>query len=206
MKEEFKTLVSKARSSSLDEKVDSDIRNGTERWKAEIVKAVRSEDLIDNIPPTDIIQQRTNNNGDPVGQVFIERRDARLEEVHQEIKEKNERTRNPRKKQVVISHFITIAGKNYVINHEFAHLGKDKGWKDVYYKSGEPIEVYTNKDFPAYAATSDLPFYAAIHIAESLGEIIANVNSESANKAAEYRELILRKAAQMIEEYDLPSD
>jgi len=206
LKEEFKVLVSKARSSSLDEKVDSDIRDETERWKAEIVKAVRSEDLIDIIPPTDIRRKRTYNSDDPVGQVIVERRDTRIEEIRQEIKEKNERTRNPRKKQIVVSHFITIAGRNYVINHEFAHLGKDKGWKDVYYKSGEPIEVYTNKDFPAYAATSDLPFYAAIHIAESLGEIIANVNSEDTNKATEYRELILRKAAQMIEEYDLPSD
>lgn len=201
LKEEFKEIVAKARNSSLEERLDKNILDKTETWKAEIVRAAQSQ--INDLKEISgqIRRKKTENNDDQVGEVIIERRDPSLEKIHQEIKIKEERTREPRKKQKVISHFITILGKNYTIKHVYAHIGEEKGWKDVYYKPSEPIEVYTNQDFPAYAATSDIPFYAAIHIAEALGEIMARTYDEGLDKSMEYKEKILRKAASMIDEF-----
>jgi hypothetical protein len=201
LKDEFKEIIAKARNSSLEEKLDKNTIDKTESWKAEIVKAAQSQ--INDLKEISgqIRRKKTEDSDDQVGEIIIERRDPSLEKIHQEIKIKEERAREPKKKQKIISHFITILGKNYTIKHAYAHIGEEKGWKDVYHKLNEPIEVYTNQDFPAYATTSDIPFYAAIHIAEAIGEIIAKANDEGLDKSMEYREKILRKAASMIDEF-----
>lgn len=201
LKETFKDIVAKARNSSLEEKLDKNTIDRTETWKAEIVKAAQSQ--INDLEKTSgqLRRKKAEDQGGQTGEIVIERRDPSLEKIHQEIRAKGERTREPRKKQKIISHFINILGKNYTIKHIYAHIGEEKGWKDVYHKQGEPIEVYTNQDFPAYATTSDIPFYAAIHIAEAIGEIVAKTYSEGLDKSLEYREKILRNAANMIDEF-----
>lgn len=185
----------------MEEKLDKNTIDKTEVWKAEIVKAAQSQ--INDLEKISgqLRRKKTEDENDQFGEIIIEKRDPSLEKIHQEIKIKDERAREPRKRQKIISHFINILGKNYTIKHVYAHIGEEKGWKDVYHKQGEPIEVYTNQDFPAYATTSDIPFYAAIHIAEAIGEIIAKANNEGLDKSMEYREKILRKAANMIDEF-----
>lgn len=204
LKKEFMEIVAKARESSMSEKIDKDVLEKTELWKAEMVKVVKTENLLENVSKNHV-RKKVNDESAPQGLVAIETRDSKLDHLHEEIKAKNERFRFPRKNRPVISHFIIIEGKSYNIRHEYASLGKERGWKDIYFRSekpGEPIVIYTNKDFPAYAATSDIPFYAALHIAEALGEIIAKANGEGLDKADEYKELVLRKSSQIIDEFN----
>lgn len=204
LKKEFMEIVAKARESSMNEKIDKDVLEKTELWKTEMVKVVKTENLLENFSKN-AVRKKVNDKNVPQGLVNIEARDPKLDQLHEEIKAKNERLRFPKKNRPIISHFITIEGKNYNIRHEYASLGKERSWKDIYFRSekpDEPIVIYTNKDFPAYATTSDIPFYAAIHIAEALGEIIARANNESLDKANEYKELVLRKSAQIIEEFN----
>lgn len=202
LEKEFKELVAKARLTSMEEKIDKNVKDKTEVWKQELAKAAQKEinKLGDKMQTS--IKKRSKNLEDPISGIIIEKRDSALDQVHNEAKIKEERTRDPKKRQVIVSHYINIFGKRYIIKHDFASLGIEKGWKDVYHKEGDPtIEIYTNQDFPAYATTSDLPFYAALHISEALGEIIASSNEENLDKANEYKEKILRDAAQIMDEF-----
>ena len=200
LEKEFRELVAKARKTSMDEKLDQGILDKTDLWKAEIVKA--AQPLFNRL--NDIAGQKKKRSldpSDPIDELIIERRDPNLEKIHQEITIKEENTRDPKKKQKIISHSITINGKRFMFKHAYANLGKEKGWKDYYHKEGEPIEVYTNIDFPAYSITKDIPFYAAIHIAEALSEIIVKANGERLDKASDYKENMLRKASEIVDQF-----
>ena len=199
--QEFKEIVRRARETSLASKVTEVIKNETEAWKGAIVESFHKElkDLVD-LPPR---RKRSANEGDPVGEVVIEKRDPRLQDSIRRAIEKGERTRSPRdKKQVIVTHFITIAGKKYLVNHIYAQLGENSGWKEYeYLKEKGTIEVVTNQDFPAYAITGDIGFYAAIHIAESLAEIIGEINGFDVKKVGEIKETLLRRAAKILDQF-----
>ena len=83
-------------------------------------------------------------------------------------------------------------------------MGLDAPWKDHSVSEEKRlIEIYTNADFPAYHTTQDLVFYAVIHIAESLAEIMVDRSGEPREKVPEVREHILRvstKIANQIEQ------
>lgn len=204
LKKEFKELVKKARQTSLAAKVTRETRGKTESWKEAIVR-VFHRDLKDLIETKPLKRKRSFDARDPVGEVIIEKRDSPLHEAIKEIVAKRERTREPRDKtQAVTSHFITIGGKNYTVNHDFARLGIDVGWKEyAYLQDKGTIEVFTNQDFPAYAATADLPFYAAIHITESIAEIVAKVNNYEPVRISEIKEQLLRGAAEIIGQFNV---
>ena len=202
LEKEFKELVRKARQTSLAARVTKEVKDKTESWKEAIVH-VFHRDIKDLIEMEPLRRRRSFDESDPVGGVIIERRDSPLHQTIKKIIAKRERTREPRGKiQTVTSHFITIGGKNYTVNHDFAQLGIEAGWKDFsYFKDRGTIEVFTNIDFPAYAATNDVPFYAAIHIAESIAEIVVKVNNDDLIKINEIKEKILRGAAEIIGQF-----
>lgn len=199
---EFRELVKKARKTSLAAKITKKVKNETESWKGAIVRVFHHEmkDLLEMEP---LKRKRSLDEGDPVGEVIIERRDSPLHETIREIIAKREKTREPRDKtQTVISHFITIGGKRYTVNHDFGSFGIDVGWKTYsYLREKGTIEVFTNQDFPAYTATTDVPFYAAIHIAEAIAEIVVKVNNYDAIKINEIKEKLLRGAAEKIGQF-----
>ena len=196
---EFKILVRKARQASLSAKVTKAVKDKTESWKKALVSAFHHDisDLLDSEP---LRKKRSNNKRDPVGEIIIERRDPKMQRTIKEIVAKRKRTRQPReKRQKIVSHFVTIGGRNFTINHDFQSLGKDASWK-AYVEEAGVIEVFTNQDFPAYTLTTDTAFYAAIHIAESLAEIVVSVNKYDASKVNEIKEKLLRGASKGLEQ------
>ena len=60
------------------------------------------------------------------------------------------------------------------------------------------IEVFTNTDHPAFRVTSDIPFYSAIHIAESIAEL---VERKEVADADEVKEAVLRNATKFMSEH-----
>lgn len=202
LEEKFRDLVKKARQTSLGAKITKEVKNKTESWKEAIVKVFHREvkDLFEMEP---LKRKRSLDEEDPVGEVIIEKRDSPLHQTIREIIAKRERTREPRdKRQTIISHFITIEGKRYTVNHDFGNFGADSGWKTYsYLKEKETIEVFTNQDFPAYAATTDIPFYAAIHIAEAIAEIVVKVNNYDPIKINEIKERLLRGASEIVGQF-----
>ena len=61
----------------------------------------------------------------------------------------------------------------------------------------EGLEIFTNTDFPAYLVTKDKPFYAVIHIAEAISEVLVQEAQEDAANMDELKGLILRKASEL---------
>ncbi len=204
--EEFKDLVKNARQTSLAAKVTKEVKDKTESWKEAIVN-IFHRDLEDLVEPPTSEKKRSGDNYDPVGEIVIEKRNSPLHQTIREIVERRERTRSPlNKKQVVVSHFIMIRGKRYIVNHDFAKLGVEAGWKSYsYLEDRGTIEVFTNQDFPAYAVTNDIPFYAAIHVAESIAEIVGKINKFDSEKLAELKERVIRGASEIMEEFKLRS-
>jgi hypothetical protein len=203
LEHEFKELVKKARQTSLATKVTNEVKIKTEMWKEAIVR-IFHRDIKDLIELEPIKKKRSYGEDDPIGEVEIEKRDSPLHETIREIIAKRERTREPRdKRQQITTHFITIRGKNYIINHDFANLGINESWKACSYsKEKATIEVFTNQDFPAYAVTNDIPFYAAIHIAESIAEIVVKVNDYDPIKINEIKEKFLRGASEIVGQFE----
>lgn len=199
---EFKEIVKKARQTSLAAKVDKVVKDKTDVWTEAIVKAYHL-DIKELLESADAKRKKTQDPRDPIGSVIIEKRNSPLHETIKRIVDKRERSREPRdKKQTVIAHFININGKNYDINHDFARLGDDAGWMEYdYFEERGTIEVFTNQDFPAYAATSDLPFYAAIHIAEAISEIVVKLSNFTLDKKDEIKQKIIRRASEFLEEF-----
>lgn len=202
LEDEFKELVKRARRTSLAARVTKEVKNKTESWKEAIVKVFHREikDLFEIEP---LKRKRSLDKDDPVGEVIIERRDPPIHETIKEIVAKRERTRDPRdKRQRIVSHFITIGGKRYTVNHGFDSFGADAGWKTYdYLKERGTIEVFTNQDFPAYSTTKDIPFYAAIHICEAIAEIVVKVNNYDPSKINEIKEKLLRGASEIIGQF-----
>lgn len=198
---EFHDIVKKARITSLASKVTENIELETEIWKSAIIESFHKnlKDIID-FPQN---KKGTRDENDPIGEIEIEQRDPRLHDTIREIIEKNKHLRNPKdKRQIVVSHFITIAGKRYKVNHSFNTLGENVGWKVwSYTKDNATIDVLTNQDFPAYAITKDISFYAAIHIAESIAEIIGEINEFDSKKINEIKETLLRNASETLDQF-----
>jgi len=204
LEEEFKDLVKKARQTSLYAKITKEIKEKTEDFKEAIVKAFHElKEHFDIETPQK--RKRSSNLEDPLGHLVIENRSSPIHHAINKILAKNERIREPKDStQKIVSHFITIKGQTYEVIHDYESLGKDSPWKTYEYLPEKSlIIIATNTDFSAFSVTKDTPFYAAIHIAEALGEIISRVeNDNSLSRAQEIKEKILRRAFEITEDFE----
>lgn len=64
--------------------------------------------------------------------------------------------------------------------------------------------MFANTDFPAYLVTKDKVFYAVIHIAEAIAEVMIQEAGEDLVNTNEIKELILRKASELKEQFAEP--
>ncbi|RLI16809.1 hypothetical protein DRO49_04450, partial [Candidatus Bathyarchaeota archaeon] len=71
------------------------------------------------------------------------------------------------------------------------------GRKDYKIDEKEGIIIFTNTAFPAFMATTDQPFYAAMNIAEAIAEVYAKEAGQGIEKVNEAKDLALRKAAEI---------
>jgi len=121
-----------------------------------------------------------------------------MDETVQIHEVKNERERVPKETHPQRRNTIRIQGSQFDYIHEFRPLGLQAAWK-AYSINDERrlIEIFTNTDFPAYYTSRDVAFYAVLHIAESIAEIMVSRSGELKEKATEGREAILRHASRM---------
>jgi hypothetical protein len=92
---------------------------------------------------------------------------------------------------------VQVRGAVVPFHHHFSPLGGDAGRKQASFSRKLGLDVYTNTDFPAYAATRDKVFYAVLNVSDTLAEFLVRESGEDAARIDEVKEVILRKAAEL---------
>ena len=201
LEEEFEQLVKMAREAAGPDRVTPNVREKLDAWKDYLQEALKSPELVGYTLPAGGSFERVNPQEilDSVPHVIdVELRSPPMNEAMGIPETKNERQRIPRETHPQRRNTIRIKGKQFDYLHEFLALGLQAPWK-AYSVNEERrlIEIYTNTDFPAYYTTRDVAFYAVLHIAESIAEIMVSRNEEPKEKANEVREVILRHASRI---------
>lgn len=201
LEEEFKELVKMAREAAGPDRVTSNVREKLDTWKDCIQEALKEPELLGYSLPAGGSFERVNPKEvpDSVSQVVdVEIRSPPMDEAIQIPEVKNERERVPKETHPQRRNTIRIKGRQFEYLHEFRPLGLQAAWK-AYSINDERrlIEIFTNTDFPAYFTTRDVAFYAVLHIAESIAEIMVSRTGEPREKANEVREIILRHASRI---------
>ncbi len=202
--EEFKELVKDARKKANQEKITKKDIDEIEIWQNKISQAVNSPELkfytsqIDN--KTGMVKNDEGENyefpiekrekGDNTGTI-----DPKMTDTIRMPKKKN--TESDKRK------IIKIKGQKFEFEHRFASLGIDSSWKDYEFnKDKKTIIIFTNTDFPAYGSTKDRIFYAVLHIAEAISEIMVSEVGEEISKIQEIKEIILKSTCILKEQID----
>lgn len=206
LREEFRDLIRIARKKASEETVTKEIKNQLDVWKDKISQAVNSSDFKNYTSRfKNLSRLVADNAGEEKGVVDIEKRKKSGEEkAHDQKPPASERHRTPKQTQKAERHVVRIRGKNVEFAHQFAPLGVKESWKKYSFTSGNLIEVFTNTDFPAYMVTKDKVFYAVIHIAEALAEVMVSEAQEDMVNINEIKELILRKSSELKEQFAEP--
>lgn len=203
LKEEFKDLLKEARKKSGQDSITKNVINELNLWREKITQAiVESKDLkyytsqID--PKTGMIK---DDSGDDT-EVPAEKRNRGEGEGTAEPKNTDTK-RTPKNENEKKKNIIKVKGQKFEFDHEFISLGQDASWKQYEFdKTKKKIVIYTNIDFPAFEATKDKIFYAVIHIAEAIAEIMVKEVGEEIGNLQEIKELILKTASKLKNQID----
>ena len=201
LEDEFRELVKMARDAACPDRVTPNVREKLDTWKDCIQEALKEPELFGYSLPVGGSFERVNSQEvqDSTPQIVeVELRSHPMNETAQVPDLKEERERIPRVTHPQRRNTVRIKGRQFEYVHEFRTLGLQAPWKAHSINDERRlIEIYTNTDFPAYYTTRDVPFYAVIHIAESIAEIMVSRNGEPKEKANEVREAILRHASRI---------
>jgi len=198
LKEVFKALLSMARKKASQETVKDDLLREVKNWADKIAEALQSDEIQAYAAKSKSLSEVVRApKGELKEEVSIEQRSPKEQPSEEKQKERAERDRHPKKKHEKKRDVIRIKGKSIEFRHDFRHLGEKEDWKKYFYEQGKIIEVFTNIDFPAYSVTKDKSFYAVIHIAETLAEILIKEANEDYSSVDDLKELILRKASEL---------
>ncbi|HXF49470.1 MAG TPA: ATP-binding protein [Verrucomicrobiae bacterium] len=193
LKKEFREIVKLARQKAGEEKVTKDIIEEINIWKENISEAVNSKEFHTYTSKFEGLKIRRDEKSQDIEQIDVEQRNEKEDtSTTPEEKPKSEKDRTPTETHKKKRHVVRIKGKNVEFEHQFAHLGEEESWKKWKYDPGKVIEIFTNTDFPAFHATKDRVFYAVIHIAESISELLVHQAEEDPSNIDEIKELILR--------------
>jgi len=199
LKEEFKELLKEARQKAGQDKITPNVKNEIDIWKDKISQAVITSPELKYY--TSQIDPKTGMVKDSQGEekeIGVEKRDPKKDESKNSPSQQTNRQRMPKKNNPENKKIIKVKGQIFEFEHEFVSLGKDSGWKQYNFdKKHKKIMIYTNIDFPAYLATKDTGFYAALHIAESISEIMVKEIGEEIGNAQDIKETILRIASSL---------
>lgn len=201
LEEEFRELVKMARQAAVPDRITPTVRERLDAWKDYMEEALKSPELSGYALPAGVALERVDPrevpNSSP-GIVDVEGRAPPTREALEPTEPQSQRERIPKETHPARRNTIRIKGKRFEYAWEPRPLGLDAPWKD--YSVNEEkrlIEIYTNTDFPAYHTTQDVVFYAVIHIAESLAEIMVERSGEPREKVPEVREHILRASSKI---------
>jgi len=203
LKDEFKELLKEARRASGQDKITKNVINELEVWQDKISQAIMESPELKSY--TAQIDSKTGMTKDEDGieeEVSSERRDSGSKSGTA-ISKDTDIERMPKKKNENRKKVIKIKGKKFEFDHEFASLGADSSWKDYEFnKEKRSLMIYTNTDFPAYVVTKDPIFYAVLHIAESISEVMVNEVGEEIGNIQEIKESILKIASNLKSQLD----
>lgn len=203
LSKEFKEIQKEARKKAQDDKVTDHVKQEVDIWKEKLAESLKTEELKSILPMQK--DKKPDKKGDNKEEVDIEKRDEwGLETPEIKIKDEqkvNSKTRNPKKIHKK-KHIITIRGKRFDFNIDFAHLGNKESWKK-WSSDKKSIEIFINTDFPAWWTTRDTPFYVVMLVGEALAEIICKEAGEyNPEKIQEIKEEILRKSSELKNEFE----
>lgn len=174
-------------------------------WKGKIAQAVNSSDFKNYTSRFKGLSQLVAEpTGPEIAEVEVEKRNRKEPQNKDAAQPTDARERKPKVTHKAERHVVRIKGKNVEFSHQFVTLGVKESWKKHNYTPGQLIEVFTNTDFPAYLVTKDKVFYAVIHIAEAIAEVMIQEAGEDFVNISEIKELILRKASALKDQFTEP--
>lgn len=199
--EEFKDTVKQARKAAVPDKLTKRVQDKLDAWKDWLQEALKMPELVGYSLPAGVAYERVDPVEIPDSSVHIV--DVELRTLAGDLREpvpesEREQVRSPRKTHPGKRNTIRIRGKQFEYTHDFRPLGLDAPWKEHSVDENRRlIEIFTNTDFPSYHTTDDLVFYAIIHIAEALAEILVSTSGETEERINEIREFILRASSKI---------
>lgn len=202
---ELKEIVRNARKKAKDDKVTSNVRQEVDIWKEKLAESLKTPEL-KNLLPQKNLEKKVSQKGKEKEETNIEKREEwKLSTPPLKIKEEEKvipRERKPKKLHRK-RHVITLKGKRFDFNVDYAHLGKNESWKKWSISDLNGIEIIINTDFPAWLSTKDTPFYVVILVGEALAEIVCReANEYTPEKISEFKEEILRKASELKNQFE----
>ncbi|MEM4638092.1 MAG: ATP-binding protein [Candidatus Woesearchaeota archaeon] len=203
----FKEIVKEARKKATKETITQQVQERTNLWQDYLARAFKDPDLKSIINPnikTKEEKPQEKDEGDEqkeeagkLSKFEVEKRNDREEPKKQEQKEpESERERIPKETHEALRHTVTIFGKTFKFKHDWIY-DSGLGRKDYKIDEKEGIIIFTNTAFPAFLATSDQPFYAAMNIVEAIAEVYAKESGFGIEKMNEAKDLALRKASEL---------
>lgn len=194
----FKELLKEARKKSGQDKITKNVKNELDIWEDKISQAVKTPDLkyytslVD--PKTGMIKSDEGEEED----LPAEKREKNVNNKGTIDPQNTDQIRMPKKENENKKKTIKVKGKTFEFEHVFSSLGQEAPWKQYDFdKKKRKLVIYTNTDFPAYMATKDHVFYAVLHIAESISEVMVNEAGEEVSNVQDVRETILRVASNL---------
>ncbi len=197
LREELKDIVRLARRKANQDTVTPEVKREVDVWKDKIGESLRSEEFKNYTARLKNIEVVADPNGSELKNVEVEKREEKKAETKPKPELKDEKERVPRETHLQKKHIIRIKGKNIEFRHSFSPLGVKESWKTYTFETEKGLDIYTNTDFPAYLVTRDKPFYAVIHIAEAISEVLVQAAQEDIANIDELKQLILRKASEL---------
>ncbi|MHB8804377.1 MAG: ATP-binding protein [Coriobacteriia bacterium] len=199
LRSEVQDLLRQARQRASSDSITKAVRNELERWKDSIARALMARELKPFTSPVHTLSEYERSEDDQAQeQVEVEQRqrteNPELSAPRTQPTESS-RERVPRVTHQKPRHAVKVKGKSVDFDHEFAPLGEKEAWYQWSYSAEEGLAIYTNTEFPAYFTTRDKAFYATLHIAESIAELLIQEAGVSADEFDDIRQLIMRKAA-----------
>jgi len=196
LRAEFADIIRQARQRTSSEMLNKTVRNEVERWKDALARALTTSELrtyaSEVATPT---EPRRDDAAADSAEVEVEKRQPPSNTSVPPEEPASPRERVPRQTHKRPRHVVKVRGRTIDFRHEFAPLGEREVWYRWAFDDGKALDIYTNTDFPAYFTTRDKAFYAAIHIAESIAQLMARECSLDASEADDVKQLILRKAS-----------
>lgn len=191
----FKKIIKEARKTHSERAVNEKTDEKTNNWLDAIAKASRLPELKDMMNPNTKNKEKESNGGKGEEKMEIEKRDKPIEPKKEEVKDpESQRERKPKKTHEVVKHVLTIFGRTFQFKHEwFYDLGQ--GRKDYKQEKDGHVTIFTNTAFPAFSATKDKPFYAAINIVEVIAEIYIRGAGLGIDKMNEAKDMLLKQAS-----------
>lgn len=207
---EVQELLRQARQRASSDSITKAVRNELERWKDSIARALQARELKAFTSPVQTLSDFERSDDENASEhVEVEQRQRTEDPTPRpEPREAStSRERVPKATHQKPRHAVRVKGKTVDFDHEFAPLGEKEAWYQWSYTPEGGLYIYTNTEFPAYFTTKDKAFYATLHIAESIAELLIQEAGVSADEFDDIRQMILRKAAavkdQWIEEEEI---